>query len=444
MKQFCPTTEMLCLGRALNYEEDLQTLCDKSTFEDYYSPQNRVIFEAMYALYSKGKVVDTSAVAIVIQAEGKGGFTEVISVLMEMSNIASPNVDFPEHFKLLKDISLKRSLSAKFSSLAAHAASDKYNPQETICKAEEALLALCLGEGKAECRSAHQILKESFLDRNFVPDQNSFVSTGYEKLDKLFGGFMNGALIYIGARTSMGKTAFMINLILNCMKSGAKCGFLSLEMPSPMVTLKILCADARVDVRKVSKGTLNSEEVARLHACANRPSYANAIIDEGSFNITELKSHLRYMKKKYGIQIAFIDYLTRVKPATSNGNKHHETDQISKGLQDIAQELKIPVVCLAQLNRGLTSRENKRPMLSDFRESGSIEEDADVCMMLHRPAYYNPLDKPGILEVFVAKNRLFGEVAKVEFAWDAGRYEENSDIEEMRPANFYEKEDKAW
>lgn len=242
------------------------------------------------------------------------------------------------------------------------------------------------------------------------------VASGYPILDDTLGNFQNSCLYYIGARTSMGKTTFILNLIRN-MLINKRIGVFSLEMPANIIFAKLVCMICSLPYADFVKGNLSPERIRRFKDCQKLLSDCPLFIeDEDSMGLSKLVMKAKRMKQVNKIDILFIDYLTLIKSITKYPLKHLQIDEISKALQSLAKVLQIPVICLAQLNRQVTSREHNRPTLADFRESGSIEEDADGCILLHRPEYYEKSIKKGIIEVIIAKNRLMGTLKTIEFS----------------------------
>ncbi len=263
------------------------------------------------------------------------------------------------------------------------------------------------------------------------------IPSRYPLLDDTLGYFQNSCLYYIGARTSMGKTTFMLNIIRNMMPYH-NIGVFSLEMPSRTIFDKLMCIQSNVKYSKYTKGDITQAQFERLFLdCEDANDYNVFLEDPDSITISNLVLRAKNMKLNHKIDILFIDYLTRITSDTKYPTKHLQVDEISKKLQSLAKSLNIPIICLAQLNRA--SATNTKPSLADFRESGSIEEDCDAAILLHRPEYYTPGEKPGEVQVIIAKNRVMGTIKKIAFHCDSNlseRYNEkieiNAEIERIR------------
>ncbi len=233
----------------------------------------------------------------------------------------------------------------------------------------------------------------------------------------------------------MGKTTFILNLMKNMSlyQKKTKIGFFSLEMPATTIFTKLLCLFCDIKFSKFEDGLCTSEEkdrvINQIQKMKDLPLYLD---DPSGIKLSQLRSRAKRMLYNFGIEILFIDYLTLIRSDEKFNNKHLEVDAISKGLQTLAKELNIPIVVLAQLNRASVKKEKPFPSLADFRESGSIEEDADGCILLHRPEYYDPNNQPGIIKVYVAKNRLRGKVCIHDFHCNSHSevYHELNSVEE--------------
>jgi len=253
------------------------------------------------------------------------------------------------------------------------------------------------------------------------------VPTGYPRLDAALGSFQNGAIYYIGARTSMGKTTFLLNLVSNIIKT-KKVSIFSLEMDAQMVFEKLMCIYADLKYAKFSSGNYSQEERERLTSLVPFFETCNLWFDdEQGLTISKLVSRANRLVKVYGVEIIFIDYLTLIKSVGKHPNKHMQIDEISKGIQALAKQLNIPIVVLAQLNRA--AGDGDRPSLTSFRESGSIEEDADACLLIHREEYYNPGTKPGLIDVIIAKNRIMGKLCTIPFSCNSQASERYYELE---------------
>lgn len=259
--------------------------------------------------------------------------------------------------------------------------------------------------------------------------------TMYPLLDEMIGCLHNSSYIIIGARTHVGKTSFALSIALNILDKdpNTPIHFCSLEMPANRLLQRIIAQRCCVNVKDLARGSISREERSRvLHVADQVKDYNLIFEDTFSISISALRARIKAVKEKHGTKIVFVDYLTKIRGDLSFNNKHLEIDSVSKGLQRLASELKIPIVALAQFNRS-SGQMGKAPQLSDFRESGSIEEDADLCLLLHKPDLYDPNIKPGMLECHIAKNRIMLELGKLDYKYESGRLVELKPLSELKP-----------
>ena len=244
------------------------------------------------------------------------------------------------------------------------------------------------------------------------------VATGFYDLDNLLTGLHGGELILVGARPSMGKTSFAINIATHAALKKKKVAVFSLEMPREQIALRMLCSDARVDLQRVRRGTLRDEDWIRLAKSLAPLSAAPMYIDDtAAITPTQLRSRCRRLMMDKGLDLVVVDYLGLMRSDGRPENRQLEVSEISRSLKAIALELKVPLIACAQLSRAATTRVDKRPMLSDLRDSGSIEQDADVVMFIHREAYYDPnCEEKNVGEIIVSKQRN-GPLGTVKVAW---------------------------
>lgn len=288
--------------------------------------------------------------------------------------------------------------------------------------------------------------------RNGIDDFDGFRS-GYHNLDQIIGGFRNGTSTIIGARSSSGKTTLIVNLIINIVMKypEAKIGFFSLEMSKESIYEKCMLTMAGVNLSDVEEGRVCADKYQRIciqeKEVASWPLYT---FDFGGLKISQMKSEIKKAIIRNGINICFIDYLTRIQSDNKNTNKHQEVDQVSKGIKECSMEFNIPFVTLSQLSRGVALRSDKRPVISDLRESGSIEEDSDLILLMHRPKHYDTSLRDDFTEIFVAKNRFRGDLGKITYKFENGILKEIPKVEEMiqgamiTSQNNHSQEDEEW
>ena len=260
--------------------------------------------------------------------------------------------------------------------------------------------------------------------------------SGYRFLDSKIGCFMNGGFYVVGARTHTGKTTLSLSLLHNIINSdqGANPLYFSMEMRDDEIAQRMICIEAGVDHTKFKDGNLTEQNMRDIaYACKKIESQNDYYIESSSnLSIAQVQSKIKKYVKHHGVNIVFVDYLTKIRAAGSYANKHLEVDAVSKGLQSIALELNVPIICLAQLNRSSAKRTDPRPTITDFRESGSIEEDADCVILMHRPDLYSD-QKPGITEISIVKNRLMSQYGMIDYQLVNGKFKELGSVtEEIR------------
>jgi len=252
--------------------------------------------------------------------------------------------------------------------------------------------------------------QQQFIEKGPSATTVTGLPTHFLELDKMLNGFMPSNLILLGARPAMGKTAFILSVAENiCFRNKVPVGIFSLEMSASQLLHRLICSQAEVESQKIQTGSLNGSEYQRIVGSVNSMQKHTMIIDDQpGLKITDLRARARRMKEAYNIGFLAIDYLQLLSGSGTNRsqeNRQIEISEISRMLKTLARELNIPILCAAQLSRKVEERQGHRPMMSDLRESGSLEQDSDVVMFLFRRDYYDKHDKPGLAEILVAKNR---------------------------------------
>lgn len=436
--------ERLVLASMLSSFDAMNEGLSQVTSDDFTLPKHAAIYIAIAAA-AKADVRCTPENLIKHMERGQGGrdpFT--IEDAYDLVSYLPYGVKFASEALSLRNLTALRRIiyAARDAFLSA---ADPFSQANDVAAVLQGKLANLDSTGW-ETKNPSSILKNFHANKSFeehlawVMDRvkNGFkpyvgVSSGYPRLDEMIGTFRPQCLYYIGARTSVGKTTFLLNLIRNMTINGSdlSVGFFSLEMPAEIIVKKLMCMFARVNYNHLEDGKLMLNEISRVLATQETIEKMKIYIeDPNSIKLSQLMSRARRMKSVYGIQVLFIDYLTRIRSDVRHVNKHLEVDEISKGLQSLSKELKIPIICLCQLNRAAEGEEAK-PNLSHFRESGSIEEDADACFILTRPSKDDKTKKPGLLVVKVAKNRLRGDLGDIDYSWQPGGiYEELVTVQE--------------
>ncbi len=391
--------------------------------EDFYQPAHRAIYEAMVHLNRNHSPVDVVTVDTELTRrgtlEGVGG-TEY---LMRLMSFVPTTANVKAYITLVQEKSTLRKLIKASQEISQECYSQQNPLQETLGHAEKAIFDIVMNRSSGESlMHVKEVLYKTYANIEELAKlkgQVSGVPTGFTQLDGLLTGLHGGELIIVGARPSMGKTSFAMNIATHAaLYAGKSVAVFSLEMPREQIALRMLCSDARVDMQKVRRGMLASDDWMRLAKSIGPMSNAPIYIDDtAGITPTQLRSRCRRLMMDKGLDLIIVDYLGLMHADGKTENRQLEVSEISRQLKAIALELKVPLIACAQLSRASTTRDNKRPALSDLRDSGSIEQDADVVMFIHREAYYNPeTEDKNIGEIIVAKQRN-GPLNTVKVAW---------------------------
>jgi len=427
--------------------------------DDFYNIHHREIFKAFKEVADSGRVVEKRSVAHALKNSGS---LDEIGGLLKLNDLIllGTSVDVDYYIAEIKALSSRRKLITIAHEMAKKAIDSDYKSVDLIdhFSREISSVGIYSRDKFVDMKSIIANYKDGKDFVTVVTQECARVSMGedlfdgvrsyYPRLDQLIGGFARGTNNIIGARSSSGKTTFLSNLFLNIHQNAphVRMGFFSLEMNKSRIMEKVICCMGGISYKDLQERRLTPYDFERLvETEKDIKDMKLTIFDRAGININEFKSHIRRETIKNGLDIVFLDYLSIVQAFNKTGNKHQEIDQISKGLQSISLELNIPIVTLSQLNRNIYGRTDKTPVLSDLRESGSIEEDADLVMLLHRPIHYvGALDKnvDDVTQLIVAKNRLRGDLGKTEYDFKGGRYLERKRIEEMLPNAVVNSNDK--
>ncbi|MBK7761801.1 MAG: replicative DNA helicase [Bacteroidetes bacterium] len=386
----------------------------------FYSDANQRIYGAIRRLFDKGSRIDFMTVCEDLRAHSElemvGGSYYVTGLTRDI--VSSANME--EHARIVMQKYIMRELIRMSGEVIGDAYEDTTDVFDLLDKAETNLYEITdkhlrknfSGIGSLLARTIHEIEAQ-----NNKKDELTGVPSGFLDLDKVTSGWQRTDLIILAARPAVGKTAFALNLVMNAafsVNQSTGVAFFSLEMSAGQLVKRMLSAVTEVPLSKITRGQLADHEVVQLHQRMGKLASANIFIDDqAALNIFELRAKCRRLKQKHNIGLVIIDYLQLMQGSTNNGgNREQEISKISRDLKGLAKELEIPIIALSQLNRGVeTRKESKMPVLSDLRESGAIEQDADMVMFLYRPDYYG-LEKnpdgdviPGETWINIAKHR---------------------------------------
>lgn len=420
-------TEAVVLGCMLEYKAHLNAGCENLEESCFINDSHLTIFKTLKDFYLKDRNADVYLVAEELKNRNRLDSIGGISFLMDLSQSAITGSNFYDYVAILQDNALKRKMSSSLKEMMFLLQENKLPIQETIDKAQSLIFQLGQLSNTKEALTIKEILEqEKFIEKlglrveeyrtHSKKEKNTTgISTGFIDLDKLIDGFENSNLIILAARPSMGKTALALNIADSVASSGIPVGIFSIEMRKNQLVDRIICFKSKVGAEEIKQGSVNDKNYQSVIDATNELKSSNKIIidDDDMVNINQLRSKARRMKAKHNIGLLIIDYLQFIKGASSKPESRQlEVSEISRMLKSLAKELNIPVVCLSSLSREVEKRVGHCPMMSDLRESGSIESDADVVIFLLRREYYDPNDKPGQAELIIAKNR-HGPIGKV-------------------------------
>lgn len=414
--------ERSVLGALMQDASALSEALELLEAEDFYQPHHGVIFTAMRTLVHQSRAVDLVTLNDELtktgQIDGIGG----VDYLIGLMQYVPTTVNVRHHFEILLEKSTLRKLIGAANEISQNCFQQTMELSDILAHAEKSVFDIVMKRSGAKrlvhisevLTHTYQMIEELFKSKGEIKG----VPTGYASMDNLLTGFHPGELILIGARPSMGKTSFAINLAANAALRGKSVAIFSLEMPNDQIAMRILCCEARVDQQKIRQGALSDEDWRKLATTAAPLAKSSIYLDDSSsISPSQLRSRLRKLMLEHPLDMVLIDYLQLMSSDNRSENRQLEVSEVSRKLKAIAMELKIPVVACAQLSRANVQRQDKKPMLSDLRDSGSIEQDADVVMFLHRPGYYKPEEEDiNKAEVIIAKQRN-GPLGTVDMYW---------------------------
>jgi replicative DNA helicase len=410
-----PEAEAAVLGAVLiDKEGDALEAMLELPIDTFYNPQHRFIFEAMEQLTEEGQPIDLVTLTSRIQDNGQ---LEGIGGVSYLSNIArgvptAANVDY--YIGILKEKHLLREL-IRTGLEQAQMASESEDPAQVLASAQVNTSRLSdQAAPKQEFKRIGEVAVAVYEDMehratNKAENGVSGIPSGFVDLDRLTAGFQKSDLIIVAARPSVGKTAFALNVAQNvAVRSKETVAIFSLEMSAPQLVQRMICAEANLDANHMRTADFAEDDWRKGAEAIGILGNSNIFIDDSpSLTVHEIRNKCRRLKKQQGLGLILIDYLQLISGAGKrNENRQQEVSEISRTLKQIARELDVPVVALSQLSRGVEQRQDKRPMLSDLRESGSIEQDADIVAFLYRDDYYDQqTEKKNIIEIIIAKQR---------------------------------------
>ncbi|MCB9063198.1 MAG: replicative DNA helicase [Halobacteriovoraceae bacterium] len=390
--------------------------------DDFYHPQYGTVFEVIKDLVINNQPIDYVTVCSKLTDLGKldqvGGQSAILNIVEDQASSAN----IYHYAKIVRDKSSLRKIVQTAMRVAEHGMSFSGKVEDFIQDVESSFFKLTNDAKSGGMVRINECLKSNLKDLEDTSRQTGEIqgiSTGYPKLDQLLLGLQAGQLIILAARPAMGKTSLALNLAINaCERTGLPVAIFSLEMLANELSSRVLSSRAKVDSKRMrTKNFLDTDLRSIGEAVKEISTFPVFINDSANITLFDIQSQCRKIKADSGLGMIVIDYLQLMKSASNNPSREQQISEISRGLKNLAKELECPIIALSQLNRAVEARPNKRPIVSDLRESGSIEQDADIVMMVYRDEVYNPnTNEKGIAEIIVGKNRA-GETGTAKLAW---------------------------
>ena len=415
--------EQAILGSMLTDKDAVMAALEVLKEDSFYREDNKLIFSAITSLYAKNEPIDIITVKAELAEMGALDRVGGLEYLVELPERVPTTANVERYVKIVDEKAMLRRLIASANELVSLGYDESENVDNIMDMAEKKIFDLASKKNTKGYAVMKDILVESFAELERLYNQKGNVtgiSTGFYDLDNVTAGLHNSDLLIVAARPAMGKSAFAINLAANAaILSKVPVVIFNLEMSKEQIGNRILCSEALVDSNKIRTGQLEDDDWVKLAQTLGRMSDAPIYIDDTpGISVMEIRAKCRKLKLEKNIGLIVIDYLQLISGSgKKNTSREQEISEISRSLKILAKELNVPVIALSQLSRTAEKRDDKRPMLSDLRESGAIEQDADIVMFLYRDDYYNPdTEKKNVAEVILAKHR-GGSTGTVELAW---------------------------
>lgn len=432
-------SEMMVLGCMLTSINSLNTAADSLDESDFYFTEHRIIFQILQRAFKMDRPADVHLVSEELKRQGKLDEIGGVAYITGLAQFAGTSAYIEEYADLIRQKSILRKMIQAAQVVEKKALQEPEDVATTLDEAQQLFFQISQAANPVAGRLISDILagvktekglpylkeleerQERFQTRGPEEAGITGIPTRYHDLDKLINGLNRSNLMILAGRPAMGKTALSLNIAANaCFREGVPVGIFSLEMSAEQLVHRLVCSESEVESDKIVTGSLNGMEYQRIVQAVNEMSGHTLIIDDQpGLRINDLRARARRMKESHDIGLIVIDYLQLLSGSATSRNldsRQNEISEISRMLKNLARELNVPILCPAQLSRKVEERQGHRPMLSDLRESGSLEQDADLVLLMLRRDYYDPLDKPGMAEIIVAKNR-HGAVGSVNLTY---------------------------
>ncbi|AVR00999.1 replicative DNA helicase [Oceanobacillus picturae] len=415
--------EQSIIGAIFLDPEAFSTASELLVAEDFYRAAHQRIFGAMMKLADRGEPIDVVTVTTYLhnakQLEEAGGVT----YLSEVAESVPTSANIAYYCKIVDEKALLRRLIRSATDIVTAGFEREDEVEDVLNEAEKTILEVSGRKNSGAFKAIKDVLIDVYDNIEQLHHQSADVTgipTGFRDLDRITSGFQRNDLIIVAARPSVGKTAFALNVAQNvAVNTDENVAIFSLEMGADQLVQRMLCAEGNIDAQRMRNGQLQADDWSKLTMAMGSLSNAGIYIDDTpGIRVADIRSKCRRLKQEHGLGMILIDYLQLIQGSVnSKENRQQEVSEISRSLKGLARELNVPLIALSQLSRGVEQRQDKRPMMSDLRESGSIEQDADIVGFLYRDDYYDTeSEKQNIIEIIISKQRN-GPVGNVELAF---------------------------
>lgn len=402
------------LGNIMLYKEAMRETVDSGiTVEDFYLEKHQKIFNMMMSMYEDNKNIDSVSLSSKLKDFDIYDKVGGIEYLMQLANATISANNTKDYINIIRNKSLARKVIKVGEEISKDALDSSVNIDDMLENVEKKVTDVTRSKTDSEFHDGENLFDETIEYVHNMKGKNGItgVQTYFKDLDNTTSGFQNGDLIILAARPSMGKTALALNFAINAAtKRAGAIAIFSLEMPATHIAMRILAAKAKVGIQKIRTGDLNNEEMSRIHEAAQELKMQKFYIDDTPvIKVSEMYAKCRKLARDENLQMVVIDYIQLIQAGKHSESRQQEVSEISRRLKAMARELDVPVIALSQLSRNAEQRTDKRPMLSDLRESGAIEQDADLVMFLYRENYYDKekrnMNEREDVELNIAKHR---------------------------------------
>ncbi len=405
--------EQSVLGTILLADHSLSSVLEILVSEDFYKESHKLIFEAMIVLFEHNEPQDIITVSNLLKDQNNLENAGGVAYLATLTSIVPATANLFHYAKIIRQKAVLRNLISVNTDIASRCYEEQGDIDTLVDEAEQAIFEIARSKSDKSFTPLKRIIPGAFEAVEELYKRKEMITgvpTGFTELDKMTAGLQPSDLIILAGRPSMGKTAFAMNIAQNAAlldKTGV--AIFSLEMSKEQLAMRLLCSAGHIDSQRVRTGKLHNEDWPKLTRAVGMLTEAPMYIDDTpAISVLEMRAKVRRLAAQYPLGLIIVDYLQLMRGRNSTENRTQEISEISRSLKAMAKELKVPVIALSQLNRSLESRPDKRPMMSDLRESGAIEQDADVICFIYRDEVYNKAeDNPniGISEIIIGKQR---------------------------------------